>query len=580
MDYQNTINLYVQENKIDNAAARVDYMTNPDVQQEKLIAVHGQQNPVFWKQLAEECRREFKSSDPDAVCIEAREYIIYLPNEFEEKNLPGLKCLIDSLTGTDCLLGFHDSHGAEKKSIRDENKHVHALIPERRLLLEPEKIIADRNYFINEKGKKERTKKEILDENGQLREGCQIIKKGEIYKSSCFSSKNELLVRADYFNDIKEEIAEWINREINPDKKRVVYDPETNPTIPQFKKVKGLSDEQLEDIEICNSYIKDYNELVRSGTIDHDTAMFYKSLIMLSPDRATEIDNILNKYEGKDVPDQTASIASNRPPESDKERLRGLYKAAAEERKKGNIQQARRISRQIDLLRKEMGLYTTKDYERAIENEKKEIAYYRKRLRLLRMKAIKEENFLRRSLAYLSNQVQRAIELMNRTDKQAQYQLTFIAASLYIHEGIDILADEFKGKSYTEIMTIHEERQQEVAKALEELRKGWEEEWKKTEELIRQADAALGQISEETGETTKKKDVYEQIEEAKSDYLQARKNLKEKKKELKQQLKIEAQQQKKEAKVVGLDSVIGGAARRSAATNKNILQPKNKDIRK
>ena len=43
--------------------------------------------------------------------------------------------------------------------------------------------------FYDESGKHVRTKKEILDADGNIREGCSIIKKGEVYDYSRFSKK-------------------------------------------------------------------------------------------------------------------------------------------------------------------------------------------------------------------------------------------------------------------------------------------------------------------------------------------------------------------------------------------------------
>ena len=36
--------------------------------------------------------------------------------------------------------------------------------------------------FYDENGKHVRTKKEILGEDGEIREGCRIVKKGEVYE--------------------------------------------------------------------------------------------------------------------------------------------------------------------------------------------------------------------------------------------------------------------------------------------------------------------------------------------------------------------------------------------------------------
>jgi hypothetical protein len=38
-----------------------------------------------------------------------------------------------------------------------------------------------RNMFYDENGRHVRTKKEILDENGNVRKGCKIVKKGEVF---------------------------------------------------------------------------------------------------------------------------------------------------------------------------------------------------------------------------------------------------------------------------------------------------------------------------------------------------------------------------------------------------------------
>ena len=45
--------------------------------------------------------------------------------------------------------------------------------------------IAARNMFYDEHGKHVRTKKEILNENGQIRRGCKVIPKGG-YMSAVF----------------------------------------------------------------------------------------------------------------------------------------------------------------------------------------------------------------------------------------------------------------------------------------------------------------------------------------------------------------------------------------------------------
>ena len=43
--------------------------------------------------------------------------------------------------------------------------------------------------FYDEHGKHVRTKKEIQDEEGQIRKGCKVIQKGEVYERKIFSIK-------------------------------------------------------------------------------------------------------------------------------------------------------------------------------------------------------------------------------------------------------------------------------------------------------------------------------------------------------------------------------------------------------
>lgn len=69
------------------------------------------------------------------------------------------------------------------------NYHIHLVFSERKMLEHPEVKIATRNMFYDEQGKHRRTKKEILDEQGNLRAGCSIIPKGEVYESHILQRK-------------------------------------------------------------------------------------------------------------------------------------------------------------------------------------------------------------------------------------------------------------------------------------------------------------------------------------------------------------------------------------------------------
>lgn len=60
--------------------------------------------------------------------------------------------------------------------------------PETELLPEPIEKIATRNMFYNEHGKHVRTKKEILDDSGNIRKGCKIPESVKLIVFICQST--------------------------------------------------------------------------------------------------------------------------------------------------------------------------------------------------------------------------------------------------------------------------------------------------------------------------------------------------------------------------------------------------------
>lgn len=71
--------------------------------------------------------------------------------------------------------------------------------------------------FYNELGKHIRTKKEILDGQGNVRKGCTIISKGEVYKKREFSNKISYFKDDNFLENEKKRYTELINLNIkNP----------------------------------------------------------------------------------------------------------------------------------------------------------------------------------------------------------------------------------------------------------------------------------------------------------------------------------------------------------------------------
>ena len=98
-------------------------------------------------------------------------------------------------------------------------------LSERELLPEPIEKIATRNMFYNEQKKQVRTKKEILDDSGNVRKGCKIIKKGEVYERTLFTAKNKLFKQEHYLDEAKRFYTNLINLLIEDDKDKLhVFD--------------------------------------------------------------------------------------------------------------------------------------------------------------------------------------------------------------------------------------------------------------------------------------------------------------------------------------------------------------------
>ena len=181
-------------------AGRIDYISNPK-RQEHLYATYQTEGATqeFWKNLARENQLDFKTSGTTGKCIEGREFIIALPESFVEYKADDVVRLF-----TD---SFHKRYDVECSAALHHNKkmtnyHIHLVFSERKMLERPEVKIATRNMFYDERGKHRRTKKEILDEKGNIRTGCSIIPKGEVYESHIFTKKEEWFKSKEMFTEI------------------------------------------------------------------------------------------------------------------------------------------------------------------------------------------------------------------------------------------------------------------------------------------------------------------------------------------------------------------------------------------
>ena len=140
---------------------------------------------------------------------------------------------------------------------RKTNYHIHLIFIERKLLPEPDIKIATRSVFYDETGKRVRPKKEITGEDGQIRKGCTVIKKGEIYESHLFTVKDDKFKSEPFLREVKEIYTDLINWHISdPEQQLKVFDK--NSVYLPTKKI-GKNNPKAAEIETDNAARQEWN---------------------------------------------------------------------------------------------------------------------------------------------------------------------------------------------------------------------------------------------------------------------------------------------------------------------------------
>lgn len=244
---------FIQMSKLPNVKGRISYITSP-ARQENLYAAYRTADNEFWGNLAKESQQEFKRSGAEGKCIEARELIIALPEIYTQYEP---QQVLEDFTEE-----FHRRYGVECVSALHHNKrktnyHIHLIFSERKLLSEPEIKIATRSVFFDETGKRVRTKKEITDNNGQIRKGCTVIKKGEVYESRLFTVKDDRFKSEPFLREVKKVYTNLINRHISdPEQQLKVFDK--NSVYLPTKKI-GKHNPREEEIKADNAARQEWN---------------------------------------------------------------------------------------------------------------------------------------------------------------------------------------------------------------------------------------------------------------------------------------------------------------------------------
>ena len=283
---------FIQMTKLSNVRGRITYISS-HAKQEHLYAVYETTERSYWTELARCSQQEFKKSGVEGNCIEARELIIALPESLYEQGMPDmlLKSFTDKFKekyGVECVAALHHNK-------RMTNFHIHLIFSERQLLAEPVIKIATRNMFYDERGNHVRTKKEILDEAGNIRKRCKVIGKGEVYEKKLFTSKNTRFKQEDFLDEVKLFYTRMINHWVTDEKDRLTVFDRNGPYL-ATKKI-GRNNPKVEQIEQDNKLRMDWNREVDRAIIS-DVPM--DDILQIKREHITEpIKRSIQRYGNK-----------------------------------------------------------------------------------------------------------------------------------------------------------------------------------------------------------------------------------------------------------------------------------------
>lgn len=255
-------NSFIQISKLSNVRGRITYISS-HAKQENLYAVYETTERSFWKELALCNRLAFQKSGTEGKCIEARELIIALPEDLVQYEP---EYVLEQFTkhfryryGVECVSALH--HNKAKT-----NYHIHLIFSERKLLDEPIVKTAARSMFYDEKGKRVRTKKEILGENGNICKKCRVVKKGEVYEKMLFTIKDKRFKQEGFLEEVKQDFTAFINTFVFDEKKKLAVFDKHSPYL-ATKKI-GKNNPREEQIKTDNWARTEWNRTVDRALVE------------------------------------------------------------------------------------------------------------------------------------------------------------------------------------------------------------------------------------------------------------------------------------------------------------------------
>lgn len=275
-------NIFAQAEKLQNVSDRLVYTNALSDTEKKKNEYLGSYDTIsqssevafeYWCELAEYNQQQFRNSSnfgrtyvdskgetKEYQCIEAREMIVELPNEFFRR----LKQLDYAVLAKAIAEFYKRNFGCECNVAIHINKnqtnlHAHIIFSERNMLLETK--IASRSIFVDENGKRRYRKSEILNEDKTLREGCKIIPKGSELTEFKFTSKNSYLKSNAFTFENKKVFAREWNKLLQVEKYQV-YD-RSDVFLAQKKIKKSYGSETKARLKEENKTISEYNQITR-----------------------------------------------------------------------------------------------------------------------------------------------------------------------------------------------------------------------------------------------------------------------------------------------------------------------------
>ena len=263
---------FVRTVKLPDVNGRIDYISNPK-RQEHCYAFYNTATEEFWQRLSDQALFDFwRSHQKTGKCIEARELIIALPESLEQRDP---KLLLQVFTeifrqkyGVQCAAALHHNKAMT-------NYHIHLIFADRDPLEKPMVKKASRNMFFDETGRHVRTKKEILDDRGNIRPGCRILDKGETYDIKWFSARNDYFKSRAFIQEAKVMYTGLINHFVSEEDRLQVFDP-TGPYLPTKKigKNNPLEDVITADNELRQEWNRTVDQVLIAGGSQKEVTEF------------------------------------------------------------------------------------------------------------------------------------------------------------------------------------------------------------------------------------------------------------------------------------------------------------------